>query len=146
MPAKGTSYTDGVLDLVFLNTALSLIGDAAGLQPSASAGSLYISLHTANPLPSSSQATNEISYTGYSRVPVARSGAGWVRTGESVSPVGAITFGACTAGSGTASHFGVGTAGSGAGKLLYAGTVTPNIAVAAGVTPQLTTATAITES
>jgi hypothetical protein len=29
---------------------------------------------------------------------------------------------------------------------LYAGTVTPNIAVSNGVTPQLTTATAITES
>ena len=48
-------------------------------------------------------------------------------------------------GSGTATHFGVGTASSGVGKLLYKGTVTPNISVSSGVTPELSTSTAITE-
>jgi len=36
-------------------------------------------------------------------------------------------------------------AGSGAGTLLYKGAITPTIAIAAGVTPRLTTATAVTE-
>jgi hypothetical protein len=116
------------------------------LQNSAVAGSLYVSLHTADPGEAGSQTTNEISYTGYARVAVARSGAGWAVTGNSVSPAAAVTFGAMTAGAGgTVTHFGVGTDPSGAGKLLYKGTVTPNVSVTNGVTPQLTTATAITE-
>jgi hypothetical protein len=43
--------------------------------------------------------------------------------------------------------FSVGKTSSGATDIFYSGTVTPNIAIgAAGITPQLTTATAITES
>ena len=42
-------------------------------------------------------------------------------------------------------HWSVGVASSGATKILYSGTVTPNISVSNGVTPQLTTATAVTE-
>ena len=41
--------------------------------------------------------------------------------------------------------FGIGTASSGAGVLLYKGTVTSNISVLSGVTPSLTTASTITE-
>ena len=38
-----------------------------------------------------------------------------------------------------------GTVVSGAGKVLYAGTITPNIVLGNGITPKLTTATAVTE-
>jgi hypothetical protein len=80
-------------------------------------------------------------------VAVARSTGGWPTTStESISPGAAITFPAGTGGSGTASYFGVGTASSGAGNLFYSGTVTPNIVTGNGITPQLTTATTITES
>lgn len=144
--SKTNTFENDLLLLIFNNTDIALIGDAAGLQNSATAGSLYVSLHTADPGETGTQTTSEISYTGYARVAVARSGAGWTVTGNSVSPVAAITFGAMTAGAGgTVTHFGVGTDSSGTGKLLYKGTVTPNIAVTNGVTPQLTTATAITE-
>lgn len=144
--SKTNTFENELLLLVFNNTDIALIGDAAGLQNSAAAGSLYVSLHTADPAEAGAQNTSEISYTGYARVAVARSGAGWTVTGNSVSPAAAITFGAMTAGAGgTVTHFGVGTDVSGAGKLLYKGTVTPNIVVSNGVTPQLTTATAITE-
>ena len=44
---------------------------------------------------------------------------------------------------GTVTHFSVGTGT--ANELLYSGTVTPNIVVTAGVIPELTTASAITE-
>jgi hypothetical protein len=76
---------------------------------------------------------------------VARTTGGWTVTNNSVSPVANIDFPAGTGGSGTATHFGVGTAASSTGKLLYKGTVTPNIVTGAGITPRLTTATAITE-
>jgi hypothetical protein len=143
--SKGNTFENDLLLLIFNNTNAALIGDATGVRGSTVAGSLYVSLHTGDPGEAGAQNTSEISYTGYARVAVARSGAGWTVAANSVSPAAAITFGACSAGSGTVTHFGVGTDVSGAGKLLYKGTVTPNIAVSAGVTPQLTTATAITE-
>jgi hypothetical protein len=66
-------------------------------------------------------------------------------TANSVSPAANVDFPACTGGTATITHFGIGTALSGAGVLLYKGTVTPNIAVSSGVTPRLTTASTITE-
>ena len=143
--SKSNACENSLLLLIFNNTDFALIGDAAGLQNSATAGSLYVSLHTSDPGEAGSQTTNEIAYTSYARVAVARSGAGWTVTGNSVSPAAAITFPAGTGGSGPATHFGVGTDSSGAGVLLYSGTVTPNIVCGNGVTPQLSTATAITE-
>ncbi|MES2814473.1 MAG: hypothetical protein V4720_06225 [Pseudomonadota bacterium] len=143
--SKSDAFEAALLDLIFLNTDIANIGDAAGLQNSAAAGSLYVALHTADPGEAGTQTTSEIAYTGYARVAVARSGAGWTRSGNSISPVANIDFGACTAGSGTATHFSVGTLSSGAGMILYKGAISPTIAVSAGVTPRLTTATAITE-
>jgi len=64
---------------------------------------------------------------------------------ETTSPAAAIDFPAATGGTNTITHFGVGTASSGAGKLLYSGAVSPNISVSSGVTPQPTTPAAITE-
>lgn len=143
--SKSNTFENDLLLLAFNNTGASLIGDATGLRGSTTAGSLYVSLHTADPGEAGTQTTSEATYTSYARVAVARSGAGWVVTANSVSPAAAINFPACTAGTNTITHFGVGTDVSGAGKLLYKGTVTPNIAVSSGVTPQLTTATAVTE-
>lgn len=143
--SKSDAFEAALLDLIFLNTDIANIGDAAGLQNSAVAGSLYVALHTADPGESGAQNTSEISYTGYARVAVVRSGAGWTRTGNSISPAANIDFGACTAGSGTATHFSIGTMSSGAGMILYKGAISPTIAVSAGVTPRLTPATAITE-
>lgn len=130
---------------MFNNTNFANVGDATGLRGSSTAGSLYVSLHTSDPGEAGDQSTNETTYTSYVRVPVARSGSGWTITANSASPTSAITFAAGTGGSGTVTHFGVGTDSAGAGTLLYSGTVSPNITVGSGVTPQLTTATAITE-
>ena len=143
--SKSDAFEQALLDLIFLNTDIANIGDAAGLQNSAAAGSLYVALHTADPGEAGTQSTSEIAYTGYARVAVARSGVGWTRTGNSISPAANIDFGACTAGSGTATHFSVGALSSGAGLILYKGAISPTIAVSSGVTPRLTTATAVTE-
>lgn len=51
------------LNLFFVNTDWANVGDAAGLQNSAAAGSLYLSLHTASPAEAGTQSTNEIAYT-----------------------------------------------------------------------------------
>jgi hypothetical protein len=143
--SKSNACETGLLELIFKNTNFALIGDATGLRGSSTAGSLYVSLHTSDPGEAGDQTTNEIAYTSYARVTVARSGAGFVVTGNSVSPAATVTFPAGTGGSGTATHFGIGTASSGAGVLLYKGTVTPNITCGNVITPSLTTASTVTE-
>lgn len=142
--SKTNTWENDLLLLVFNNTNASLIGDATGLRGSTTAGSLYVSLHTADPGEAGSQTTSEATFTGYARVAVAR-GAAWTVAANAVVPTANIDFPACTAGTNTITHFGVGTDSTGAGKLLYKGAVTPNIAVASGVTARLTTASTITE-
>ena len=88
--------------------------------------------------------TNEATYTSYARVNVARTTGGWTVTNNSVSPNANIDFPAGTGGSGTVTHFAAGKTGGGAADILFSGTVTPNIVTGSGVTPRLTTATAIT--
>lgn len=148
--SKSDSWENGVLLLLFNNTAFANVGNAGGLLPSSVAGSLYLSLHTSDPGEAGTQSTNEINttqYQNYVRVAVARSSAGWTVTGGSCVLAANMDFAAAGAGStgATVTHFGVGTASSGAGVLLYKGTVTPNIVVGNGVTPRLTTGTTITE-
>lgn len=144
--SKSNTWETGLLELLFKNTAFTLVGDAGGLLPSATAGSLYVSLHTADPGEAGDQTTSEAAYTGYARVAVARSGAGWVVTGNSVSPASNVDFGECTASAGSPiTHVGIGVSSSGAGKLLYKGALTPNITMAVGVIPRVKTTSTITE-
>jgi hypothetical protein len=143
--SKSNSLENAWLLLLFNNTNIANIGDATGLRGSSTAGSLYVSLHTSDPGEAGDQTTNETSYTSYARIAVARSGAAWTVTANSVSPTAEITFPEATGGTATITHFGVGTASSGTGVLLYKGTVTPNIAVTTGVTPILTTTSVINE-
>ena len=144
--SKTNSWENGILELVFKNTNFANVGDATGLRGSSTAGSFYISLHTADPGETGDQTTNEITYTDYARVAVARSGAGFTVTADSVSPAANVSFPIGSGGSGTATHFGIGTASSGAGVLLYKGAITPNIVTGSGITPILTTASAVTEA
>ena len=141
--SNGNTFENDLLKLIFNATAIANMADNAASSPLAN---LYVSLHTADPGEAGDQTTNEISYTGYGRVAVARTTGGWTVTNNSVSPVANIDFGQMTAGAGgTVTHWAVGTLSSGAGKVLYKGTVTPNIVVSNGVTPRLTTASAVTE-
>lgn len=140
--SKGNTFENDLLKLIFNATAIANIADNAASSPLTN---LYVSLHTADPGEAGDQTTNECAYTSYARVAVARTSGGWAITANSVSPVADISFPAATGGSETVTHFAIGTASSGAGKILYSGTVTPNIAVSSGVTPKLTTASAVTE-
>ena len=147
--SKCNTFENDLLLLIFNNTNISNVGDATGLRGSSTAGSLYVALHTADPGEGGSQTTNEISYTGYARVAVARSGSGFTVTGNSVSPASNVTFGQRTdVGSSTATWVSIGTDSSGAGKILYRGQITTpsgGIVVSHLVTPTLTTSSTVTE-
>lgn len=141
--AKSSVFDNDLLKLIFNATGIANLADNAASSPLTS---LYVALHTADPTAAGTQASNEATYTGYARVGVARTTGGWTVTGNSVSPAATISFPAGTGGSGTATFFSVGVAASGATKLLYSGAISPSITLGAGVTPQLSTATVITES
>lgn len=143
--SKSNTWENDLLLLVFNNTNVGLVGDATGLRGSSTAGSLYVSLHTADPGEAGTQSTNEANYTSYARVAVARSGSGWTVSNNEVTPVNPISFPTCTGGTNDCTYFGIGTDSSGAGKLLYSGTISPTIAVTNTVTPVLSTATKVTE-
>lgn len=141
--SKGDTFENDLLKLIFNATPIANLADNAATSPLTV---LYVALHTADPGEAGSQTTSETAYTGYARVSVARTTGGFTVTGNSVSPVANIDFGECTASPGAAiTHFSIGTASSGAGKVLYKGTVTPNITMAVGVIPRLKTTSTVTE-
>lgn len=125
-----------MLSLIFNNTAFTGIGDSTGIQGSSASGSLYVSLHTASQGEAGTQNTSEASYTGYARVAVARTSSGWTVSGNGVTNAADILFGECTAGSSTITHFGIGTAATGAGKLLVYIPLTSSLAVSTGIAPK----------
>jgi hypothetical protein len=128
---------EALLDLLFLNTDWANIGDASGLQNSATAGSFYISLLESDPGESGSVA-GESTYTDYARVAVARSGAGFSRTNSTISNTGLISFPPSTGGTSTVTHFGIHTAsgvGSTGNMVLYGELAAPRT-ITSGNTPQ----------
>ena len=139
--SKGDTFENDLLKLIFNATAIANLADNAASSP---ATTLTVALHTADPGEAGTQSTNETAYTGYARVTVARTSGGWTVTANSVSPVANIDFGECTASPGGAiTHVSVGTGVS--NKLLYSGTLSPNITMATGVIPRVKTTSTITE-
>ncbi len=133
--SASNAFETALLTLIFNNTNIANVGDATGLRGSSTAGSLYVSLHTADPGEAADQTTNETSYTSYARVAVARSAGGWTISGNNASNTAAINFPTCTGGTPTITHFGIGTASSGAGVLLFKGALNSSLAVSTGITP-----------
>lgn len=139
--SKGNTFESELLALIFNATAIADLAEDDNTSP---AISLTVALHTSDPGEGGDQSTNETAYTGYARVAVSRDGSGWVVTANSVSPQSDIDFGECTGSPGSPiTHFSVGT---GVGnKLLYSGTVTPNITMNTGVIPRIKATSTITE-
>ncbi len=138
--SAGNTTELNVLKVIFNNTTWANLGDATGVVGSSTAGSLYISLHTADPGETGTQTTSEANYVGYLRVAVARSTGGWTCSGTAPAQaenVAAITFPACTSGSSTCTYFGVGRASTSTGELLFSGALTSpsSLAVTTGITP-----------
>ena len=147
MAGKTTTFSNFVTSLILGNVNT---GGSSGYTTIAAAGSattIYLSLHTADPGVSGTQATSEISYTGYARVALTRSSAWTLGSGNTATLAAAQSFGSMTAGTGgTVTYFGIGLSSSGTGTLLYSGAVPPNISVTTGVNPQLTTSTSVQEA
>ena len=134
------AFETSLLGLIFTNVAAANVGDVGGLQPSATAGVLWISLHTASPGETGTQETSEATYTDYEREDVARSGAGWTVTGATADNAAAITFIVASGGSSTVTFVGIGSTEStaSAGNLfLYAAKSGGGLAVTSGVQPNI---------
>lgn len=122
-------------DLIFQNTTFV---QAPLIQASSTAGSFFISLHTASPGATGTQSTTEAAYTSYARVAVARSSAGWTITGNApiiAENAAAVTFPAATGGTETETYFAFGSLTSGAGVVYGYGALTSSLAVSNGITP-----------
>jgi len=133
MSATNT-FEDKILRLYLENTGAADIGDGTGLRGSTTAGSVYVSLHTADPGETGDQTTSESAYTNYARQAVARSTAGWtILTGTGDNDA-AIVFPACGVTGSTITHFGLGSAVSGVGTRDLNGASA--LTVSSGVTPQ----------
>lgn len=141
--SKGNTFENDILKLILNATAIANIADNAATAPLTD---LYVSLHTADPGEAGDQTTSETAYTGYARKAVARTAAGWIVTGNSVSPAANIDFGECTALPGAAiTHAAIGTAATGTGKILYKGLLSSPIAMAVSVIPRIKNTSTITE-
>lgn len=140
--SKTDAFENDLLALLFNGTTIAQLADNATSSPLAS---LYVSMHTADPGETGSQTTSEAAYTGYARIAVSRNSGGWTVSGASVSPTVDVVFPISIGGSGTVTHIGIGTASSGAGKLLYSGAITPNLVVLLGLTPTVESTSIITE-
>src|SRR5260221_7685320 len=109
--ALGNAAESDLMKTLFQNVAWANVGDATGLRGSTTAGSFFITLHTANPGQAGNQQTSEAAYTNYARVGVARSSAGWTVTGSNPTTsenAAAVTFAQCGVTGETDTHFSVG--------------------------------------
>lgn len=140
--SKSNTAEQAFLQLILTAVPWANLADNAASSP---ATQLYLSLHTADPGEAGTQATNEVTYTGYARVAISRTAGAWSISGGTASPTANIDFPVGTGGSGTATHAAIGTGASGATPYIWSGTITPTIATGTGVIPRLTTATTITE-
>lgn len=136
MSASDTLENEILLHLL-QNAEIALIGDATGLRGSSTAGSLYVGLHTSDPGEAGNQSSNECAYTSYARVAVARTSGGWTVTADVGTNAADITFPKATGGTETATHFSIGTASSGTGKLLFKGALASSLAISNNVRPKI---------
>lgn len=142
--SKSNAFETAILALIFDNANIANVGDATGLRGSTTVGSLYMSLHTADPGEASDQTTSEIAYTSYARTAVPRD-TGFNVSGNAAALAANVDFPTGTGGSGTANNWGCGTVVSGAGLLMFKGSISPAIVCGNGVTPRLNAGTLVTE-
>ena len=130
---KSTTFSNDIALLIFNATAIANLADNASASP---ATNLYLSLHTSSPGIGGAQTTNETAYTNYARIAITRNGAGWTVASGGATNAALAQFPQCGASGATITHVAIGTASSGAGKVLYAGALSASLAVANLIQPQ----------
>jgi len=118
--SKSNAFETALLALIFNGTPIAGLADNAASSPLTN---LYVSLHSADPGEPGTQATSEISYTGYARVAVPRTTAGFTITANVAALAALINFPQGTGGGGMATHFAIGVAATGAQMILYKGVI-----------------------
>jgi hypothetical protein len=131
--SKGNTFENDLMKLIFNATPIANIADDAASSPLTN---LYIALHTADPGEAGSQNTSEATYGAYARVAVARTTGGFTVTNNIATNVADIIFPEATSGTNAITHFSVGIASSGAGKILYKGALTATLNVSTGIEPR----------
>jgi hypothetical protein len=116
--AKSNTSANDYVALVYNATAIANIADNAATSPLTN---IFIAAHTADPGAAGTQSTSEAAYTGYARASVARTTGGFTCSNGTVTLVANASFGACTAGTATLTHWSTGVASSGATKVLHRG-------------------------
>lgn len=130
--SKGNVTENDLMKLIFHKVLPSYLGTLAGTGNS----DFYLALHTADPGEAGNQSSNEANYTSYARVAVPRTTSGWTVTNNQAINVALIQFPLCTGGSSVCTHVSIGTAATGAGQILYKGSLNAPRSISDGIQPQ----------
>jgi hypothetical protein len=143
--AKSTATCNSILALIFNATAFA---DIAENDTSAPLANLYVSLHKTDPGVGGSQLTGEADYGAYARKAVARTTGGWTTPASgSTDNVAILQFDECNGSTNDIDYVAIGTAESGAGRVLYAGQLSSTRTISTGIQPQFNArALVVTES
>lgn len=140
MASKTTQSANDVLNYVLRNASPSWDG----------ATTLYLSLHIGAVGLGGNQSTNEVSYTGYARIPILRNNT----TGEFSVSVAAssanqnlLAFGNATAGTFpiTATHAAIGENSSGVGTVIATGALASSLIINLNINPQFPIGAAVVQ-
>jgi hypothetical protein len=141
---KSTDTCNKILQLAFNAVAWPGIADNAAASPLTN---LYVSLHSADPGIGNSQGTNEVAYTNYARIAIARTAGGWTVAANTAVNAALAQFAQCGTTGATATHVAIGTNPTGAGNVLYAGALSASLTIANLIQPQFSAgALQVTES
>ena len=126
---KGSIFANDVLAYFFQQTAPTYASNA----------NFYMALHTADPNLSSPsyQGTSEATYTGYARIAIPRSSAGFTIVNNLISNTAIVLFATCTGGNNTITNWSWGVSSSSStGEIIYTGFLAVPIIVTAGIQPE----------
>ena len=144
----GNTTSNDILSWIFCAVPATWMG--TGVLGGSPITSVFIALHTADPLAAGYQNTSECTYTGpYARVAVPRTTGptGWTVATQAVTNAALIQFPTCTGSTSTATYFSIGTLTSGAGQILFSGQLGSSLAISNNITPQFAIgAISVTES
>lgn len=125
---KTTAFANAFLAFIFNDTAIPW---------EAGTPTLYVSLHTASPGVAGNQTTNETSYSGYTREPLARTNVDFTVSTNTATNATQVEFPQNAGADVTITHVGIGTNVSGNGNLLFFAALSSPILVETSFIPRI---------